>query len=150
MADEQHDVLLHFWQEQRNQARQSENQRATLTNIVLIVASGAIGLVVHQGVTDRSSLAVTVGLTILGSYGTVASMKFRERYALHMHEAKLMRRRLDALCPGLGLETDRQTARESHIRRHPRLYRIRLHYIWTALHVGIALAGAILTVIIAV
>ncbi|MEW2574362.1 hypothetical protein [Streptomyces sp. NPDC047070] len=149
MADE-YDVLLQFWQEQRDQARQTETQRATLTNLVLLVASAAIGLVVHQGVTNRSALAVMVGLTLLGVYGTVASMKFYERYALHLNEATFMRRRLDAQFPNLALETDRQSTRDIHIRKHPRMYRIRLHYIWTALHLGITLTGATLTMIIIV
>ncbi|WP_413754878.1 hypothetical protein [Streptomyces sp. MMBL 11-3] len=149
MADE-YDVLLQFWQEQRNQARQTETQRATLTNLVLLVASAAIGLVVHQGVTDRSALAVTVGLTLLGAYGAVASMKFYERYALHLNEATLMRRRLDAQFPNLALETDHQSALDSHIQKHPRMYRIRLHHIWTTLHLGITLTGATLTTIIIV
>lgn len=146
---EGHDVLLQFWREQRDQARQSENQRAVLTNIVLVVAAAAIGFVVREGLTDRSNLPVTAGLTLLGIYGAIASAKYRERFAMHLHEAKLMRQRLNALYPELGLEADRQAARDSHQRTHRLLYRVRLHHLWTSLHLGIALTGAVLTVIIA-
>ncbi|MFD9442291.1 hypothetical protein ACFWBR_30065 [Streptomyces sp. NPDC060006] len=148
MADEQ-DGLLQFWLEQRAQARQTENQRATVTNIVLIVAPAYVGLVVQQGVTDRSTFAVSLGLTMLGLYGAVASMKYRERYGLHLHKAELMRRRFDALHPGIGLEADNQAARERHITKHPWLHRVSLHYIWTAFHLGIAVTGVVLTAVIA-
>ncbi|MFF3208403.1 hypothetical protein [Streptomyces sp. NPDC002962] len=145
MATE-HDILLQFWQEQRDQARQSENQRAAMTNIVLVVAAAGIGFVVRQGLGDRSNLPVTAGLMLLGLYGALASAKYRERFAMHMHEAKLMRRRLDALYPALGLEADRQAARDGHQRQHRLLYQVRLHQLWTSLHLGIALMGAALAV----
>jgi hypothetical protein len=146
---ESHEVLLQFWREQRDQARQSENQRAAMTNIVLIVAAAAVGFVVREGITDRANLPVTIGLAFLGLYGALASAKYRERQAMHLHEAKLMRRRLDALYPELGLEADRQTARTNHRGSHRWLYRVRLYLLWTTLHLGIALTGAVLTVLIA-
>jgi hypothetical protein len=60
-----------------------------------------------------------------------------------------MRRRFDALYPGIGLEADNQAARERYITKHPWLQRVRLHYIWTALHLGIAVTGVVLTAVIA-
>ncbi|MGX9891195.1 hypothetical protein [Streptomyces sp. NPDC002276] len=144
----EHDVLLQFWREQRDQARQSENQRAAMTNIVLIVAAAAVGFVVRQGITDSGNLPVTTGLTVLGLYGALSSAKYRERFALHMREAKLMRRRLDALYPDLGLEEDRRTARTDHQRTHRAMYRVRLYVLWTSLHLGIALIGAVLTLVV--
>ncbi|WP_328694602.1 hypothetical protein OHA74_52530 [Streptomyces phaeochromogenes] len=50
---------------------------------------------------------------------------------------------------GIGLEADNQAARERHITKHPWLHRVRLHYIWTALHLGIAVTGVVLTAVIA-
>lgn len=141
------DVLLQFWREQRDQARQSEIQRAMMTNIVLVIAAAGIGFVVRQGVTDRSNLPVTAGLMFLGLFGALASAKYRERFAMHMHEAKLMRRRLDALHPELGLEADRQAARTRHQGKHRVLYQVRLHQLWTSLHLGIAVIGASLAVV---
>ncbi|MEV6764502.1 hypothetical protein AB0N16_28440 [Streptomyces sp. NPDC051105] len=54
------------------------------------------------------------------------------------------------VAPGLGLEADRQGAREGHRRWHRVLWRVRLRGLWTLLHLGIASAGAVLTVVIAV
>ncbi|MGW3421585.1 hypothetical protein [Streptomyces phaeochromogenes] len=66
-----------------------------------------------------------------------------------VREGWLHRVAVDALYPGIGLEADNQAARERHITKHPWLHRVRLRYIWTALHVGIALTGVVLTAVIA-
>jgi hypothetical protein len=71
MADET-DVLLDLWKGQRDEARQMGNQRATLTNIVIIVAAAALGFLaqrwaVHSGLADALRLEVGLlhpGLTL--------------------------------------------------------------------------------------
>src|ERR1700733_7818455 len=68
------DVLLAYWQEQRNQARHSEDQRATLTNLILIISAATLGFLSQWGWTLRS-LSITVPLVFLGLYGAIASAK---------------------------------------------------------------------------
>ena len=143
------DALLQMWQEQRDQARQSENQRAINTNIVLLIASAGLGLIAQHGVHDRAMLVVSVALVLLGGYGAITSLKYRERYELHIAEAVMMRSRLDAIYPQLHLEEDRIAARNAHRQRHRVLYQVRLNYLWAALHLGIALTGLTLTIVIA-
>jgi hypothetical protein len=143
------DALLQMWQEQRDQARQSEDQRAVMTNIVLVLASAGLGLLAQHGVRDHAMLFVTVSLTLLGGYGAITSLKYRERYELHITEARTMRRRLDAIYPQLHLEEDWHAARAAHRERFGVVYRVRLHYLWTALHVAIAMTGLGLTIVIA-
>ena len=48
------DAVLAYWQEHREQFRQSENQRAVLTNYVLVIAAAVSGLVVQQGFKIRT------------------------------------------------------------------------------------------------
>jgi hypothetical protein len=50
----------------------------------------------------------------------------------------------------MALEVDRQAAREDQRSRHRTLYRLRLHCLWTALHVGVAIAGTVMTVVLLV
>ncbi|MFI0237621.1 hypothetical protein [Streptomyces sp. NPDC016845] len=147
MADE-HDILLQFWQDQRDQIRQLETQRATLTNTILVVASVAVGLVFHQGISDHLVLGVTVGMTALGLYGAAVSLKYRERCDLHLAQAAAIRYRLDTAFPHMALEADRQAARADHRSRHRLWCRLRLYALWTALHAGVALAGAVMSIVV--
>jgi hypothetical protein len=42
-----------------------------------------------------------------------------------------------------------EEARMAHYRRYPQLHRLRLNWLWTGLHLGIALYGVILIVVTA-
>ena len=48
------DAVLAYWREHREQFRQSENQRAVLTNYVLVITAAVSGLVVQQGFKLRT------------------------------------------------------------------------------------------------
>jgi hypothetical protein len=150
LADEA-DILLQIWREQRDQARQCEDQRAVMTNIILVLASAAIGLVVQHGMRDRTMLLVTIALVFIGAYGAVTSLKYRERFAYHNARAKALLHRLDGLYPVLNLEKDKADAIEAHSNRkhYARLYPLRLSRLWVGLHVAIAIIGFGLTIAIA-
>jgi hypothetical protein len=145
------DILLQIWREQRDQARQCEDQRAVMTNIVLVLASAGIGLVVQHGVRDRAMLLVSVSLVLLGGYGAITSLKYRERFAYHNAQAWVLLHRLDGLYPALHLEEDKANAIEFHSKRkaYAKLYPIRLSRLWVGLHAGIAIIGVALTIVIA-
>ena len=49
MADES-DVLLQLYAEERTQARQMEDQRAALTNIIILVVGAGLALVTSRGI----------------------------------------------------------------------------------------------------
>jgi hypothetical protein len=145
------DILLQIWREQRDKARQCEDQRALMTNIVLVLASAGIGLVVQHGLRDRTMLLVTVSLVLLGGYGAITSLKYRERYAYHNAQARVLLHRLDGMYPALHLEWDRANAIKRHSERkgYAKLYRLRLGQLWMGLHAAIAIIGVALTVAIA-
>ncbi|MEV7395351.1 hypothetical protein [Streptomyces sp. NPDC091215] len=139
MADRS-DVILEIWRDQRQAAVQSENQRATLSNIVILVVAAGLGLISQNGVTT-SSLAVTVPMTLLGLYGVVACLKFRERFDLHNKLSTRLRDQLVAVHPGLEFETTWRHAYEQHLSKYPKLFKIRLYLLWVALHAGVAAGG---------
>ena len=116
MADET-DILLQVWREQRDKAKQCEDQRAVMTNIVLVLASAGIGLVVHQGVKDHAMLLVTGSLVFLGAYGAITSLKYRERYAYHNAQARALLNRLEEMYPALHVKKDRDCAIGHHGKR---------------------------------
>lgn len=135
------DVWLKMWQEQRAQARQSENQRAVVTVVVVAVAVSAFGyLAVHHG-SQLVSLLVAVGVCLLGLFGAVITGKYYERFKMHMDSAQAIRGRLDTLFPDLHLLEDWSANRVRHEQNFSVLYNLRLHHLWVGLHLGIATAG---------
>jgi len=148
MADDS-DVLLKFYEEQRIYGRQSEDQRATITNIVLIVASALLGFI-SQNKLFLTTLPLTILLIVIGIYGAVASEKLYERFQLHDKRSKKLRDQIDKIHPNayslkLIFEADRE-----HKKEFPILQKLRLHYLWLILHLAIAVTGVILTIIVIV
>lgn len=143
MADDS-DVLIELWNEQRAHTRQIENQRAQLTNIVILVVAAGLGFVAQKGI-GPSVLSVTLPMTLLGVYGSLACMKYRERAALHAMQALRLRAKLDALHPSLGIESGWADTHRDLQTRFPRLIKLRLYALWVALHAGVGVVGAVLT-----
>ncbi|MEU0646483.1 hypothetical protein [Streptomyces umbrinus] len=144
MADAS-DVLLELWKEQREQARQTETQRAALTNIVILVFAAGLGFVIQKGLSPPM-LTVTVPIALLGAYGAIACMKFHERSALHARQALHLRAKLAHLHPQLEIETGWADTYRSQGARFPRLTKLRLYALWVSLHMGIAVAGCVLSI----
>lgn len=144
MADKT-DVLLALWQEQRESDRQIENQRATLTNIIVVIVSAGLGFLAQKGL-HPPMLAVTVPMLALGVYGAVASLKSHERCAFHMRQAMWLRQQIGALHPELEIEDGLRQVRRAQRLRFPLLARTRMYALWVALHSAVAVGGAVLSV----
>jgi hypothetical protein len=72
------DVLLKLYDEQWTQVRHLENQRATVTNLIVVIASAIIGLIVQQGLSVEI-LPVSLLLIVLGVYGALSCDNYYER-----------------------------------------------------------------------
>ncbi|MQY03490.1 hypothetical protein [Actinomadura macrotermitis] len=141
------DILLKHWEDQRAKSRHSEDQRATLTNMILVLSSLGFALIGQRGLRDPM-LAVTIPLIALGAYGALATAKLAERATIHNRQGREFADRLDELMPELRLKQTYAAARESHRAEYGKLARLRLRHLWTALHGGIATAGLVLTAVI--
>jgi hypothetical protein len=131
---------LAFWAEHREQLRQSENQRATMTNFVIVIAAALAGVIVQLRLDPRS-LPLSILIVLLGLYGALSSAKYHERAEYHLRQARALTRALReaGAIPDAGALLD--AARDEHYRRYPRLSRIRLHLLWTGFHLAVALFG---------
>jgi len=138
-------AVLAYWTEHREQLRQSENQRAALTNYVLVVTAGLSGFVAQQKFAV-TVLPVCVLIIALGLYGALSAAKYHERANYHLTQARALTRTLSSM-GALGPESELDDARQSHIGNVPRLYKVRLHAMWTGLHLGVALYGVGLVVL---
>jgi hypothetical protein len=140
-------AVLAYWAEQRAQLRQSESQRAVLTNYVLVLVTAATGLVVQQEFRLRT-LPLALLLAALGGYGALASAKYHERAEYHLGQA----RALTQVLVGLGAlppDTELAERRRQHYAEYRWLSRIRLHHLWTGLHLAIAVYGLALAAVVA-
>jgi len=146
MADDT-DVLLQLYEEQWTQARHVESQRATITNLILVIVSVLIAMITERGV-GRETLPVAVLLIVLGFFGAVTSEKLYERFQYCVGKASYLRERVDELHPTIQLLKLNSISEDKHRKDYPRLSKIRLHHLWLTLHIGIALSGLILMLVI--
>jgi hypothetical protein len=139
-------TVLAYWHEHREQLRQSETQRSVLTNYLLVITAGLSGFIVAQHFAMRT-LAVAVLVVGIGLYGALTTAKYHERAAYHLGQARAL---TDTLKGGGVLTEDENLTRyrDEHYQAYPTLHRVRLHRLWTGLHLGIALYGAVLFVVI--
>ncbi|WP_027345979.1 hypothetical protein [Hamadaea tsunoensis] len=140
------EVVLAYWTEHRQQFRQSEDQRSVLTNYLLVITAGLTGLIAAQRFA-LVTLPAALLIAALGLYGALAVAKYHERASYHLQQARALTRTLKEL-GALADDPHLDEQREDHYRRHPLLHRVRLHWLWTGLHLAIAVFGAVLAVVI--
>lgn len=76
------------------------------------------------------------------------STKHYEKFRFHMIAAARYRNKLEKLLPGTELRALRLEAGVEHRKRYRLLRRIPLHFFWTGLHVGIAVLGLVLGILV--
>ena len=142
------DATLAYWSEQRSQLRQSETQRSVLTNYVLTIAAAVSGFVIQQHFRLQT-LPLSVLVVLTGVYGAVSAAKYHERASYHLGQARALTRVL-VQSGALG-DNDAvlEQVRLVHYQQYPRLSRLRLHWLWTGLHLGVAAYGLVLVVLTA-
>jgi hypothetical protein len=135
-----------YWCEHRQQLRQSETQRSVLTNFLLVITAGLSGLTVQQKFTG-GTLPLALLILGIGLYGALSAAKYHERAEYHLQQARALTRTLKEL-GALADDGNLEGAREAHYRAYPRLHRLRLHWLWTGLHLAVAAYGLVLAVVI--
>lgn len=138
------DVLLELWKDHRAADRQVEDQRATLSNIIIVLTGAGLGFIAQKGL-QTSMLAVTLPIFGLGLYGALACLKFHERSAFQVGQAKGLRRKIASRFPDLNIEAGLAETSRAQRARFPRLRRLRSYTVWATLHCAIAVAGAALS-----
>jgi len=139
---DKNDILWGMYQEHTTQGRHHEVQRASLTNIVIVVAGGIIAFIAQGGVT-RDKWIMAAFLIVLGCFGALFSAKQYERSRFHITAAGLYRKELESLTP-IDLTTIRNNAEKKHKGEYPWLESIRLYWLWIIVHLLIAGLGVVL------
>ena len=145
----ENEILLRYCEQQWNHIRHLEEQRATFTNLVTVIAAGILGFVTQQGLNIQS-LPLIILLIILGIAGVIASAKFYERSQLHWKREYFWRNRINELNPNAKLVKLNDAAEEEHSKKRPIMYGFRVHILWVTFHALIALLGIIIAIVIIV
>lgn len=145
MADDV-DILIKFCEEHWEEMRHIEDQRATITNIVIVVTSVVIGFLTQQTPT-LGLLPVSVLLIMLGIYGTITTAKLYERHQFAQGRLDRWYKRIDELKPNAQFLLLRDVSDTEHKKKFP-MSKFRLHHLWIALHVAILLLGIGITIFI--
>lgn len=139
-------AVLAYWSEHREQLRQSEGQRAVLTNYVLAIAAAISGLVVQQHFRTQT-LPLSILVVVIGLYGALAAAKYHERANYHLGQARALTQVLVQSGDLADNDVILDRFRRDHYREYPRLSRIRPHWLWTGLRLGVAAYGLVLIIL---
>lgn len=142
VKDDALEVLLRFAEEYWEEIRHIEGQRATIANLVMIIASASVGLITQREL-DSSSLPIATLVIISGLYGIVSTAKLHERYRFLQMRLDFFYEKIDQITPAAKFNQLREDAQQKHEKQFPRLSKIPLHLLWTMLHVVIVVIGVI-------
>ena len=144
--DKSAEVVLAYWNEHRQQLRQSENQRAALTNYILVIVAALSGFIV-QWEFRLETVALSSLIAVIGLYGAITVAKYHERAEYHLTQARALTQELVSIGALPHDKSGLDNARNAHYAKYPRLHRLRLHSLWTGLHGGVSIYGVALFIV---
>lgn len=145
MADSS-DILWNLYQEHSAWERHHEEQRASVTNILLVVAAGVLSVITFNEGISRADLPLTIFLIMQGLFGALFVAKQYERFARHQRLANKYRQALNDRFPESQIIALRELADKEQAIEYPILFdKVRLNKLWVGLHLLIALFGVVLT-----
>ena len=141
------DVLWGLYLEHCNQCRHHESMRATVTNVFLTITAGVTGVVALDSKVNASDLPLTLFIVLLGAFGAFIAAKHYERVQMHTERARAYRDALEVLLPTTQIKALKQKADVKHNDEWPRLHKLRLFWLWIGIQIGIAVFGAVLSIV---
>lgn len=145
MKDET-EIWWGMYVEHATQGRHHEQQRTAVTSFFAALAAGVVGVITHDKCINLSDLPLALFLVITGVFGAFFSAKQYERYNLHMQRARVYRNALAGHVPNARLLELKDEADRVSKSRFPLLSRSPLAVLWIALHLLIAVFGAVLAI----
>ncbi len=140
---DERDVLWGMYQEHCTQGRHHEDQRATVTNLVIALAVAMIGLLSYKDLS-RTMWPLAVMVLLLGLFGALFSLKHYERFRFHMKCAGEYRDALEVLLPASKLAEHRMNAKTEHGTKYGAVAAIHLFIFWMLLNLAITTLGTVL------
>ena len=129
------ETLRTMYQVQVTRSEHYENQRATLTNLVLIITSALVALATFDGSISARDQETGVLLLLISIFGFVASTVHSRRARRHGKRAEAYRNALDERLPKAAINTTRQQVVEENSL---------LDRIWDYMHIAVMMIGILL------
>jgi hypothetical protein len=148
------DVLLSLLQNYYSRLEHYETQWSTVSNLLVIVAAAILAFVTFDQKLTVADLPLTLLLIFMGFFGAVFCEKLYERSLRIYVRVDLIRKALDEMLCSAVIEKIRDAGDQRHAKSFPwlhdtgRLSWVKVHRLWIAFHIFIALLGLILTVLI--
>ncbi len=146
MDNQTQQFLLRILEENWRHARLSEEKRATLANLALLITFITQVVLAFTGF-NRRVLPLPAFLIVCGIYAFAVNKKLYERAQFHTQRARKLRASLDQALPEAKVETLQTSAEAEHARRYAFWMKVRLHTIWLGLHLLIAVLGIVETLL---
>jgi hypothetical protein len=140
------DVLLAMYQENTAQGRHHEIQRSTMTNLVVAICAGILGLFALDKTPSSINAILAAFLVVLGCFGALFSAKHYERFSMHNQRARGYRAALEAFLPETRLKAIKRSADAQAEKEFPHLFKLRLFRFWVLLHLSVSVVGLVLLV----
>lgn len=146
--DKSTELLLTMVQEHWEEMRHAENQRSTITNLLIAIAALGTGSVTIIGLSAYT-LFLGALLMLLGIYGCMMTAKLYERHQFDQKRLDYWYNQLDKLNPEAQFLALKESADDDHKKNFAGILpkelrfvtKIHTHQLWFFLHTGIALIG---------
>ncbi|NOT04423.1 MAG: hypothetical protein HOP27_07465 [Anaerolineales bacterium] len=142
------DILLSFYNQARSEMRHIEEQRATTTNMLLVIMSAIVGFITQQNLSVNL-IPVFLLMIALGIYGDLLIMKLYERHQLAQNRSESWAKQINKLHPKSNLLKIRDDADEKHSAKFAWLHKkLHVHSLWIILYTTFIIGGITMTAIV--
>ena len=141
------DLLWKGYASFRDDAHHHEEQRARVSNLILVISAALIAMAASEAVDSFGRAMIGIMLIVLGLSGTVFAWKFYEYLTRAYERAHQFYAELDRRFPAVGFMAARENADTVLTPRFKKIGRLRVHRIWMILNVFVACVGLILLVL---
>lgn len=139
------DILWKYFQGELNQALNHEASRSSITNLVLIITGVIITIITYDQQINKSDLALSIFLMLIGLFGIVSNAKYYERFHFHYSRAKGYRKLLEEQFPNVDFSALRVNSDLESAKKFKRISKVRLNWLWMILNLLISIFGLVLT-----
>lgn len=145
---EEKDFLWGMYQEHCNEGRHHEEQRSTMSNLIIVLSGGVLGLMTIKDLSFNT-WPLGIFLILIGIFGSLFCAKHYSKWKFHMMLAGRYRNKLEKYLPDTKVRDLRLEVGEEHKSKTNLLInKIRLHQFWIGLHLLITLMGIVTTIVI--